>query len=76
MSSSQEETEVDLKNMDKQKQKKEETEEENKKDNVEEYNNTCCYCKLPCNPCSQACGSCLRIGSLHGTEYLLYILGN
>jgi hypothetical protein len=27
---------------------------------------TCCFCGYDCNPCSQACGSCIRKLSLFG----------
>lgn len=37
---------------------------ENKEENKEESNDfvsgTCCFCKEPCNPCSQSCGHCMR----------------
>jgi hypothetical protein len=35
---------------------------------------TCCYCKEECNPLSQACGRCLRMGSWYGVASLLNYL--
>lgn len=26
---------------------------------------TCCFCKSACNPCSQACGFCMRSGNFY-----------